>query len=165
METELCNMCMITDPDGRVLVQKRLPQPFNPWSGLTFPGGHVEPGETVVASVIREVKEETGLSVANLQNCGYIQWYNPDKKSQYFVFLFKTSTFSGELTGSVEGSVKWMTLDEMLAGKLAPNMTKYLAVFQNEDITQAYGISGQGLLVLNTAGEVIQMNNGKIKYR
>ena len=39
---------------------------------------------------------------------------------------FKTCTFSGELTGSVEGSVKWMTLDEMLAGKLAPNMTKYL---------------------------------------
>ena len=49
METELCNMCMITDAEGRVLVQERLPKPSNPWSGLTFPGGHVEPGETVVA--------------------------------------------------------------------------------------------------------------------
>ena len=143
METELCNMCMITDAEGRVLVQERLPKPSNPWSGLTFPGGHVEPGETVVASVIREVQEETGLTVSNLQNCGYIQWYNPIKQSQYFVFLFKTSTFSGELTGSVEGNVKWMTLEEMLAGNLAPNMTKYLAVFQNETIPQAYGISGQ----------------------
>ena len=145
METELCNMCMVMDGSERVLVQERLPKPSNPWSGLTFPGGHVEPGETVVASVIREVQEETGLTVSNLQNCGYIQWYNPVKQSQYFVFLFKTSTFSGELTGSVEGNVKWMTLDEMLAGKLAPNMTKYLAVFQNETIPQAYGISGQGL--------------------
>lgn len=45
METELCNMCMITDGDGRVLVQERLSKPSNPWSGLTFPGGHVEPGE------------------------------------------------------------------------------------------------------------------------
>ena len=44
METELCNMCMITDAQGRVLVQERLPKPSNPWSGLTFPGGHVEPG-------------------------------------------------------------------------------------------------------------------------
>ena len=105
-----------------MLVQERLPKPSNPWSGLTFPGGHVEPGETVVASVIREVQEETGLTVSNLQNCGYIQWYNPVKQSQYFVFLFKTSTFSGELTGSVEGNVKWMTLGEMLAGKLAPNI-------------------------------------------
>ena len=156
METELCNMCMITDPEGRVLVQERLPKPSKPWSGLTFPGGHVEPGETVVASVIREVQEETGLIVSNLQNCGYIQWYNPVKQSQYFVFLFKTSTFSGDLKDSPEGKVKWMTLDEMLAGKLAPNMTKYLAVFQNENIPQAYGISGQGLAVLDTDGNIVE---------
>jgi 8-oxo-dGTP diphosphatase len=152
---------MIIDAQGRVLVQERLLKPSNPWSGLTFSGGHVEPGETVVASVIREVQEETGLTVSNLQNCGYIQWYNPDKQSQYFVFLFKTSTFSGELKDSPEGKVKWMTLDEMLARKLAPNMTKYLAVFQNENIPQAYGISGQGLSVLDTDGKVIQMNNDK----
>ena len=155
METELCNMCMVTDGSERVLVQERLPKPSNPWSGLTFPGGHVEPGETVVASVIREVQEETGLTVSNLQNCGYIQWYNPVKQSQYFVFLFKTSTFFGELKDSLEGKVKWMTLDEMLSGKLAPNMTKYLAVFQNENISQAYGISGQGLSVLDNNGKVL----------
>ena len=152
METELCNMCMITDAEGRVLVQERLPKPSNPWSGLTFPGGHVEPGETVVASVIREVQEETGLTVSNLQNCGYIQWHNPIKQSQYFVFLFNTGTFSGELKDSPEGKVKWMTLDEMLAGNLAPNMTKYLAVFQNENILQAYGISGQGLNLVDSYG-------------
>ena len=139
-----------------MLVQERLPKPSNPWSGLTFPGGHVEPGETVVASVIREVQEETGLTVSNLQNCGYIQWYNPVKQSQYFVFLFKTSTFSGDLKDSPEGKVKWMTLDEMLAGKLAPTMTKYLAVFQNENIPQAYGISGQGLAVLDTDGNIVE---------
>ncbi len=148
METELCNMCMITDAEGRVLVQHRIPKPSNPWSGCTFPGGHVEPGENVVASTIREVKEETGLTVTNLQNCGYIQWYNPEKQSQYFVFLFKTSSFSGELTGSREGKVSWMTLEEMLKEKLAPNMTRYLAVFQKMGIPQAYGISGTGKLVL-----------------
>ena len=111
-----------------------------------------------MASVIREVQEETGLTVSNLQNCGYIQWYNPIKQSQYFVFLFKTSTFSGELIGSVEGNVKWMTLEEMLAGKLAPNMTQYLAVFQNETIPQAYGISGKGLNLVDNSGN---LNNGE----
>ena len=155
-------MCMVTDAEGPVLVQERLPKPSNAWCGLTFPGGHVEPGETVVASVIREVKEETGLSVSNLQNCGYIQWYNPVKQSQYFVFLFKTSTFSGELTGSVEGNVKWMTLGEMLAGKLAPNMTKYLAVFQNKNIPQAYGISGQGLNLVDNNSNLIDGENNAL---
>ena len=158
METELCNMCMITDAEGRVLVQERLPKPSNPWSGLTFPGGHVEPGETVVASVIREVQEETGLTVSNLQNCGYIQWYNPVKQSQYFVFLFKTDVFSGELKGSAEGNVGWMSLDEMLAGKLAPNMKKYLAVFQNENIPQAYGVDGDGLQLIDYKGQTHTSN-------
>ena len=158
METELCNMCMITDPEGRVLVQERLPKPSNAWSGLTFPGGHVELGETVVASVIREVREETGLTITDVVPAGYIQWYNPERQSQYFVFLFKTSSYSGELKGSAEGNVKWMKLDEMLAGPLAPNMKQYLSVFQNEDIPQAYGISGRQLTVIhsnNSIGSII----------
>ena len=155
MKTELCNMCMISDAEGRVLVQDRLPKPSNAWSGLTFPGGHVEPGETVVASVIREVREETGLTITDVVPAGYIQWYNPDRQSQYFVFLFKTSSYSGNLKGSTEGNVKWMTLDEMLAGRLAPNMKQYLAVFQNENIPQAYGISGKKLDIVTESGEQV----------
>ena len=154
METELCNMCMITDGSGRVLVQERLPKPTSSWSGLTFPGGHVEPGETVIASVIREVQEETGLTVSNLRNCGYIQWYNPEKQSQYFVFLFKTDTFTGNLKDSAEGKMKWQTLDEMLSGKLAPNMKEYLSVFQNETTLQAFGIEGMGLNVVDDSGKL-----------
>ena len=153
METELCNMCMITDGSGRVLVQERLPKPTSSWSGLTFPGGHVEPGETVVASVIREVQEETGLTVSNLRNCGYIQWYNPEKHSQYFVFLFKTDTFTGNLKDSAEGKMKWQTLDEMLSGKLAPNIKEYLSVFQNETTLQAFGIEGMGLNVVDDTNQ------------
>ena len=149
---EFCVLCMLSDDAGNVLVQNRNDPS---WPGICFPGGHVEKGESFTAAAIREVQEETGLTVSNLQNCGYIQWYNPIKQSQYFVFLFKTSTFSGELTGSVEGNVKWMTLEEMLSGKLAPNMTKYLAVFQNETIPQAYGISGQGLNIVNNNNDFI----------
>ncbi|MBR2508212.1 MAG: hypothetical protein IKB71_00535 [Lentisphaeria bacterium] len=48
-----------------------------------------------------------------------------------------------------------MLLDEMLSGKLAPNMKQYLAVFQNEDITQAYGISGKGLNIVTDKNKLV----------
>ena len=103
-----------------------------------------------------DLEDKTSLTITDVIPTGYIQWYNPVKQSQYFVFLFKTSSYSGDLKGSAEGNVKWMTLDEMLSGKLAPNMKKYLAVFQHEDIPQAYGISGRELnLIMRNGTEMI----------
>ena len=46
----LTNMCMVYD-GNRILVQDRM----NPnWPGITFPGGHIDPKESFVESVIRE---------------------------------------------------------------------------------------------------------------
>ena len=158
MNATLCNMCMIEDATtGRVLVQHRLPKPTNPWCGLTFPGGHVEYGESITASTSLEIYEETGLTVSNLQMCGVVEWEVPEKpqgtvwqdnipKSKYIVFMFRTNTFTGELKSSAEGRMEWMTLDEMRNGSLAPHMEQYLSVLLEDDVPQAYGISGSGKL-------------------
>ena len=70
----LTNMCMITD-GTRVLVQNRVDPD---WSGYTFPGGHVEAGESFTDAVIREVYEETGLRIAAPKLCGIKDWPNED---------------------------------------------------------------------------------------
>lgn len=158
MNTTLCNMCMIEDSaTGCVLVQHRLPKAANPWCGLTFPGGHVETGESITASTVREIREETGLTVSNLRMCGVVEWETIGKRtdgspaevtdnSKYIVFMFRTSTFAGDLKSSAEGRMEWMTLDEMRSGGLAPHMEEYIRVLLEDDVPQAYGISGSGKL-------------------
>ena len=162
MNTTLCNMCMIEYAStGCVLVQHRLPKATNPWCGLTFPGGHVEAGESITASMVREIREETGLTVSNLRMCGVVEWETIGERadgspaeveanSKYIVFMFRTSTYSGDLNSSAEGRMEWMTLDEMRKGGLAPHMEEYIRVLLEDDVPQAYGISGSNKL------EVIQ---------
>ena len=80
---ELTTLCMVYRGD-EILLQNRVK---TDWRGYCFPGGHVEPGESVVDSVIREMKEETGLTVKNLKLCGIKQF--PIDGGRYLVFLFK----------------------------------------------------------------------------
>ncbi|MBQ4626567.1 MAG: 8-oxo-dGTP diphosphatase, partial [Clostridia bacterium] len=116
-KTELTNMVMVEDrATGRVLVQQRVKS----WTGLSFPGGHVEAGESFVDSAIREVKEETGLDIRNLKSCGVIHWANKDSLDRYIVYLYKTSDFSGELLSETEeGKVFWIAPDELKAQNLS----------------------------------------------
>ena len=56
---ELTVLCLVEDGD-RILLQNRVKKD---WRGYTLPGGHVEPGESFVDAVIREILEETGYTV------------------------------------------------------------------------------------------------------
>lgn len=52
-------VAVVQDKQGRVLMLKRAKPPFfGMWS---LPGGHVEPGEAIKATLEREVLKETGL--------------------------------------------------------------------------------------------------------
>jgi 8-oxo-dGTP diphosphatase len=133
-KTILTNMCMVYDDHGNVLVQDRLEAN---WPGLTFPGGHVEPKESFVASVIREVKEETGLDIKNPTLCGIKQWYT-DADARYVVLFFKTNQFSGTLRSSDEGKVFWISREELHHRKLASDMDEMLSIFESDDLTEFY---------------------------
>ena len=94
----LYNMCMIEDKKNRkVLVQNRIK---GGWTGIAFPGGHIEPFESITDSVIREIKEETGLDICNIKLCGVKDWCEENKRS--IVFLFKTSSYKGNLLERTE---------------------------------------------------------------
>ena len=128
------NMCMISDGQGNVLVQNRIDPD---WPGVAFPGGHVEPGESFVDAVTREVYEETGLMVSNLTLCGIKDWADTDG-SRYFVTCYKTSSFTGEIKSSDEGEVFWTPLCTIRSLKLCDNMQNMLNLFIDDSITEHY---------------------------
>ena len=129
----LTNMCMVCDGD-KVLVQDRVDPD---WPGITFPGGHVESGESFCASVIREVYEETGLTIESPRLCGIKEWENTDG-SRYVVFLYRTDNFSGELKSSDEGAVYWTSLSTLSTLRLTEHFDKVLEVYLRDDLSEFY---------------------------
>ena len=132
------NMCMIEDGEGRVLIQDRK----NPnWPGYTFPGGHVEPGESFVGSVIREVWEETGLTIEHPTLCG-IKQFQTKEGARYLVLFYKANRFSGTLTSSDEGEVFWLPREELDHSPLGSDFAEMLKVFEDDTLSEFYYLPG-----------------------
>lgn len=136
-EVELTNMCMICDGRGNVLVQDKKNHPT--WHGWNFPGGHVEPGEYVTPSVIREMREETGLTIQNPKLCGIKEFHRSKDGKRYIVFLYVAREFTGELRSSGEGEVFWYPLADLeKSDKLIPGFREMIPVFTQEDVSEVF---------------------------
>lgn len=135
-DIEITNMIMIQDPLTKdVLVQRRVKY----WCGITFPGGHLENGESLYDSAVREAKEETGLSVQNLKYCGMMHWYNTENEKRYFVHFYRTDEFCGELIEKTEeGEVFFTSLESLKTMELSPNFDKYLPMFLSDEYTEIF---------------------------
>lgn len=127
----LTNMCMVSDGKGNVLMQNRLKKD---WPGLIFPGGHVEPGESFAASVIREVNEETGITIHNPKLCGVKQFQYDD--ARYIILLFKTTEFEGTLQSSAEGEAYWIPRASLPNEKCSPDFDLILKIFEDDSISE-----------------------------
>jgi len=128
------NLCMIYDNAGNILVQDRKDPD---WPGLCFPGGHVEPEESFVEAVKREVREETGLTIESPRLCGTKQ-FQTGKGERYVVFFYKTNRFSGQLKSSVEGEVFWISKEDLHKYTLCDDFESMIKVFESNELSEFY---------------------------
>ena len=127
---ELTTLCMVYRGE-ELLLQNRVK---TDWRGYCFPGGHVEPGESIVDSVVREMKEETGLTVSSLHLCGIKQF--PIDGGRYLVFFFKTDRFMGDLCSSEEGKMEWISRQTLPCLNTVSDFMDMLKVFDRDDLTE-----------------------------
>ena len=98
------------------------------------PGGGIEEGETAAEAVIREMKEETGLTVSNPRLCGIKQF--PIEGGRYLVFFFRADSFTGTLTSSEEGNVQWVHRKDLSDLNTVSDFMDMLKVFDRDDLTE-----------------------------
>ncbi len=134
---ELTVLCLIEDGD-RILLQNRVKRD---WQGYTLPGGHVEPGESFVDAVIREMKEETGLTVEDPGLAGVKQF--PIENGRYVVLLFKATRWTGELVSSEEGQMEWVEYGRLSEVNTVDDLEDLLRVINSPELTEfQYIVSG-----------------------
>ena len=138
-QVELTVVCLIHNEDS-FLLQDRVKED---WKGYTLPGGHIEPGESIVDAVVREMKEETGLMIKSPRLCGIKQF--PIEGGRYIVFLFETDQFEGKVVDSDEGKMYWVKkselsnvnlvddFDELIEVMLSDTLTEFQYIFENDE--------------------------------
>ena len=134
---ELTVLCLIEDGD-KILLQNRVKKD---WQGYALPGGHVESGESFVDAVIREMKEETGLTIIDPRLVGVKQF--PIEDGRYIVLLFKATQWSGDLVSSEEGQMEWIKYSDLPAVKTVDDFDDLLRVMNTPELTEfQYLVSG-----------------------
>ena len=127
---ELTVLCLVRKGE-KYLLQDRIKKD---WRGYTLPGGHIEPEESIVDAVIREMKEETGLTIRNPKLCGVKQF--PIEGGRYIVFLFSADEFEGELVSSDEGKMHWVDKEELDKVNTVNDFMELLEVMLDDKLTE-----------------------------
>lgn len=79
------------------------------WIGI---GGHCEEGESPEDCVVREVLEETGLTLTGMRYCGIVTFVSDSCEGEY-MHLFHSDSFSGSLKDCDEGTLEWVPITKL----------------------------------------------------
>lgn len=129
-KVELTVLCLVQSEDA-YLLQDRVKED---WKGYTLPGGHIEKGESIVDAVVREIKEETGLTILTPRLCGVKQF--PIEDGRYIVFLFRADQYEGELISSEEGTMHWIKKEDLSSVNLVNDFNELLQVILDDQFNE-----------------------------
>lgn len=120
-QTVVTVFCVLLRENQVLLIRRARP----PYQGTcTIPGGHKCHGESLRQACAREMAEETGFQVANLEFAGFLEIEFPGDPRDFLSFYFVSRDFTGTMTAGSEGEIFWADVDQ------APNLPGAHPAFQ-----------------------------------
>lgn len=132
MKSPLTTLCYL-EQDGNYLMMHRIKKEHDinegKWIGV---GGHFEPGESPEECLVREVKEETGLTLTSWRFRGIVT-FTADGSPAEYMCLYTADSFSGTLVEDCrEGVLKWVPKEEVLRLRLWEGDRLFLRLLTEE---------------------------------
>ena len=111
-KSNLTTLCYI-EQDGKYLMMHRVKKEHDinkdKWVGI---GGHFEPDESPEECLLREAREETGLTLTDYRQRGIITFIS-DKWQTEYMFLYTATGYEGKIGACNEGVLEWIDKDKV----------------------------------------------------
>lgn len=107
MKNNITTLCYVEQNDCYLMlhrIKKKNDLNEHKWIGI---GGHLEEGESPEDCLLREAKEETGLTLTSFSFRGLVTFVS-DKWGTEYMCLYTADGFEGELTDCNEGTLEWV---------------------------------------------------------
>ncbi len=143
----LSTLCYI-EKDGKYLMLHRTKKKKDinkdKWLGI---GGKFEDGESPEECIIREVKEETGLTIRNYELRCIVTYVSTNWETEY-MYVFTSNEFEGELIECNEGDLQWIDKDKVLKLKIWEGDKIFIEKIQKDNtfFTIKFNYDGEKLL-------------------
>lgn len=126
MKRKLLTLCIIHQHAKVLLGMKKRGFGEGRWNGF---GGKVAPGETIEEAAQREIREEAGIEVNNLERIGMIDFEFIGDPKILEVHVFRSTSFSGTPIETEEMRPQWFSIEEIPFSQMWPDDSYWFPLF------------------------------------